>query len=118
LFPDGSGFGYIAYPVRDDGYAFNEGYISRDGKNYPAKATRIPWLRRIIGEGDDASLELESELGITRISAVTAYSHFRLGIAELNGLNLQQGGARYSWGEQSAYGMLERSSHDSLVTIG
>ncbi len=40
---------------------------------------KIPWLRRIIGEGDDVSLELESDLGITKIQGVTALSTFRVG---------------------------------------
>lgn len=118
VFPDGRAFGYIAYPPREDGVALNEGYIFQDGKMYPARAVKIPWLRRIVGEGDDASLELESELGITRIEAVTALSTFRVGNPDIGGLNLQQGGARYSWDGQSAYGMLERSSHESLTTIG
>ena len=85
---------------------------------YPARATRIPWLRRIVGEGDDVSLELESDLGITRIEGVTALSTFRVGNPDIGGLNLQQGGARYTWDGQTAYGMIERSSHESLTTIG
>ena len=60
LFPDGSGFGYIAYPPREDGKALNEGYVFKDGKMYPARAVEIPWLRRIVGQGDDVSLALES----------------------------------------------------------
>ena len=117
-FPDGSGFGYIAYPARPDGSQFNEGYVYQNSTMYPAKAVKIPWLRRIIGEGDDCSLELQSELGITRISAVSALSTFRVGNPDIGGLNLHQGGVKYTWGRQTAYGMIERSSHESLTTIG
>jgi hypothetical protein len=118
IFPDGRAFGYIAYPPREDGSAYNEGYVCQDGRMYPAVATRIPWLRRIIGQGDDASLELESELGITRIDGVTALSTFRIGNPDMGGIDLQQGGVRYTWDGQSAYGMIERSAHESLTTIG
>lgn len=118
VFPDGSAFGYIAYPPRDDGKAYNDGYIFKHGKMYPARAVKIPWLRRIIGEGDDVSLELESDLGITRIKGVTALSTFRVGNPDIGGLNLHQGGVRYSWDGQTAYGMIERSAHESLTTFG
>lgn len=118
LFPDGSGFGYIAYPPRADGKALNEGYVFAQGRMYPAKAVEIPWLRRIVAEGDDVSLALESALGITRIAGTTALSTFRVGNPDIGGLNLQQAGARYVWGDQAAYGMIERSSHESLTTIG
>lgn len=117
VFPDGRAFGYITYPPREDGSALNEGYIFQDGKMYPARAVTIPWLRRIVGEGDDVSLALESELGITHIKGVTALSTFRVGNPDIGGLNLQQGGVRYTWDDQTAYGMIERSAHESLTTI-
>lgn len=117
LFPDGSAFGYIAYPPREDGTAYNEGYIYKDGRMYAARAIKMPWLRRIVSAGDDCSLELESELGITRIEGVSALSTFRVGNPDIGGLNLQQGGVRYTWNGQSAYGMIERSAHESLTTI-
>lgn len=117
VFPDGSAFGYIAYPPREDGKAYNDGYIFHNGKMYPARAVKIPWLRRIVGEGDDVSLELESDLGITRIKGVTALSTFRVGNPDIGGLNLHQGGVRYNWDGQTAYGMIERSAHESLTTV-
>lgn len=118
VFPDGRAFGYITYPPRENGTAYNDGYIFQDGRMYPARAVKIPWLRRIVGEGDDVSLELESALGITRIQGVTALSTFRVGNPDLGGLSLHQGGVRYSWDGQTAYGMIERSAHESLTTIG
>ncbi len=118
IFPDGRGFGCITYPPREDGYRFNEAFVYLDGKMYPAKASKVPWLRRIVGEGDDVSLELESELGVTRIDGLTTLSTFRVGNPDIGGLNLHQGGAKYRWDGQTALGMIERSSHESLTTIG
>jgi hypothetical protein len=112
LFPDGRAFGYIAYPPAEDGRTYNDGYVYQDGRIYPARAVKLPWLRDFVAEGDDASLELESELGITRIAGTTLFSHFDFHNPEMAGgrFNLQQTGARYSWDDQTAYGMLERSS--------
>jgi hypothetical protein len=36
----------------------------------------------------------------------------------MGGLNLQQSGVLYDWDGQQAYGMIERSAHESLTTIG
>lgn len=118
LFPDGRAFGYIAYPPRADGSAYNEGYIYEDGRMIPAKVVDAPWLRRIVGNGDDVSLELESELGRTRIEGTTTLATFRVGNPDLGGLSLQQSGALYRWGEQTAHGMIERSSHADQTTLG
>ncbi|HEX7852733.1 MAG TPA: hypothetical protein VF503_03470 [Sphingobium sp.] len=119
VFPDGRAFGSLAYPPREDGSeGHNDAYVYQDGRFYPAKLKVVPWLRRIVSEGDDVSLELESELGITKIGGVTTPSTFRVGNPDIGGLNLQQGGAMYSWGDQKAFGMIERSAHESLTTIG
>jgi hypothetical protein len=118
LFPDGRAFGYITYPPREDGSpSYNEGYIFQDGRMFPARVAAAPWLRRIVSHGDDVSLELTSELGRTRIEGATTLSTFRVGNPDIGGLNLQQSGVLYRWGGQSAYGMIERSSHESLTTI-
>lgn len=114
LFPDGRAFGFITYPAADDGSEpYNEGYIFQDGRMVRARATRIPWLRRLVGEGDDASLELESELGVTRIEGSTLLTTFRI-MGKSDGLpvdfNLHQGGARYVWDGITSYGMIERST--------
>ncbi|MDB5968621.1 MAG: hypothetical protein JWQ90_1071 [Hydrocarboniphaga sp.] len=120
LFPDGRAFGCLAYPPRDGltDYSYNDAVVYQDGKLYPARIVKAPFLRRIVFEGDDVSVELQSELGHTRIEGVTALSTFRIGNPDIGGLNLQQGGARYTWDGQTAYGMVERSSHESLTTIG
>lgn len=119
LFPDGRAFGFITYPPKPDGTeTYNEGYIYQNGRMIKAKARDAPWLRRIVGSGDDVSVELESELGRTRIEGKTTLSTFRVGNPDIGGLNLQQSGVLYRWGDQIAYGMIERSSHESLTSIG
>jgi hypothetical protein len=119
LFPDGRAFGFITYPPKPDGTeTYNEGYIYHNDRMFKAKAVKTPWLRRIVGSGDDVSVELESELGRTRIEGKTTLSTFRVGNPDIGGLNLQQSGVLYRWGDQTAYGMIERSSHESLTTIG
>lgn len=92
--------------------------VIKDGKLIPARITKAPFLRRIVASGDDASVELESALGTMRIKGVTALSTFRIGNPDIGGLNLQRGGVLYTKDDQRAYGMMERSSHESLTTIG
>jgi hypothetical protein len=113
LFPDGRAFGFITYPPAGDGSKpFNQGYVFQDGRMLPARATRIPWLQGLVGEGEDVSLELESELGVARIEASSVLSTFMI-MGRRDGLpfdfNLQQGGARYTWDGVGSYGMIERS---------
>lgn len=111
LFPDGRAFGYLAYPTHADGSeGWNYGFIWQDGRMYPAKAKVMPWLRDANAEQQDVSLELESELGTTRIGGVTTLSTMRVARSDLFGLSLEQTGVRYDWDGQTAYGMLERSS--------
>lgn len=120
VFPDGRAFGYIAYPLRPDeseADRYNIGYIYQDGKIYPARATKIPFLRTIMARGDDVSLELESELGTTSIGGTTELCTFHLGNKGMNGFNNQQSGVRYSWDGMTSFGMIERSSPAELCTI-
>jgi hypothetical protein len=118
VFPDGRAFGYIAYPPKEDGSQYNEGYVYQDGRMHPAKAVRIPWLRNIVPAGDDVALELESELGTVRIEGATTLSTFRIANPHMPGFNLQQSGVRYRWGDQEAIGMIERSAKEELTRIG
>jgi prepilin-type processing-associated H-X9-DG protein len=117
VFPDGRAFGYIAYPPRADGSTYNEGYIYQDGRMYPAHATKIPFLRNIMPSGDDVSLELESELGVTRIAGSTTLCTFHLGNPGVNSMNNQQSGVRYTWDGMTAFGMIERSSPGDQTKI-
>jgi prepilin-type processing-associated H-X9-DG protein len=119
VFPDGRAFGCLVYPPLADGTErYNDAILYQDGRLVRARVVKTPFLRRIVFSGDDVSVELESELGHTRIEGVTALSTFRVGNPDIGGLNLQQGGALFTWDGQSAYGMVERSSHESLTTIG
>jgi hypothetical protein len=121
VFPDGSAFGSLAYPPREGSsgeYSYNDAVIYKNGRLYQARIIRAPFLRRIVPSGDEMVLELESELGRTVIEATTALTTFRVGNPDIGGLNLQQGGALFRWGNQKAYGMCERSSHESLTTFG
>lgn len=117
VFPDGRAFGYIAYPPRADGSTYNEGYVYQDGKMYRARATKIPFLRNIMPSGDDVSLELESELGVTRIAGATTLATFHIGNPGTNSLNNQQSGVRYTWDGLTSFGMIERSSPADLTKI-
>lgn len=121
IFPNGNGFGYIAYPPlsgEDPDDTYNEGYVYQNGRWYPAKARNIPFLRTLLPRGDDVSVELESELGITRIGGSTALGIIKVGSPDTMGLTLQQGGALYSWDGQEAYGMIERSSLVENTVVG
>jgi hypothetical protein len=111
VFPDGRAAGYEARPVHDDGHEpYNEGFVYVDGRMHRARATKMPWLRELAERGADLSFELESELGTTRIEGVSELTTYMLMSEKMHGLDLHQGGARYSWDGQSAYGMIERSA--------
>jgi hypothetical protein len=119
VFPDGRAFGCLVYPPLADGTErYNDAVIYQDGRLVPARVVNAPFLRRIVFAGDDVSVELRSEFGTVKIKGVTALSTFRVGNPDIGGLNLQQGGALFTWDGQSAYGMVERSSHESLTTFG
>jgi len=123
IFPDGRAFGFIAYPANETKSEYNVGYVYQDGKMYPARATRIPFIRRVIAEGEDVSLELETELGRHRIGGTTGLSTFRVNNAEMAalgaaGFTLQQGGARYTWDGMATYGMIERSATGKQMEEG
>ena len=117
VFPDGRAFGVITYPPAEDGTTYNNGYLYQDGKWYQARSLNPPFLRRIMAEGDDVSLELETELGITRIGGRTELATFHIGNPGVNGMNNQQGGVRYTLDGMTAYGMIERSSPAELCTL-
>ncbi|MFT4027862.1 MAG: hypothetical protein QM676_13830 [Novosphingobium sp.] len=122
VFPDGRAFGYIAYPPlpgEDPEKTYNEGYVWQDGRWYPARARNIPFLRKLMPSGDDVSVELETELGTVRIGGTTHYGIIKVGSPDTMGLTLQQGGVKYTLGDQTAYGMIERSSlvEDTVVAI-
>ncbi len=122
LFPSGKGFGYIAYPPRDDGQpTFNEGYVfSGDGELIPARVLRAPWIDKLQALGQDVSVVLETEGTEVRIEGETIVSSWDIAhddttwavqamSKEVNFPPLQQAGVRYRWDGEETYGMLERS---------
>jgi hypothetical protein len=123
LFPSGRGFGYIAYPPRDDGRAtFNEGYLfGGDGDLIAARVVQAPWLKRLQALGQDVSVVFETGGGIVRIEGETVASTFDVSHDDetwaIQALGkeipafppLQQAGVRYRWDGEETYGMLERS---------
>lgn len=120
VFPDGRAFGYIAYPLRpgeSEKERYNIGYLYQNGRMYPARARSIPFLRKIMPRGDDVSVELETEFGVTKIGGTTDLSTFHLGNQAVSGFNNQQSGACYRLDGMTAFGMIERSSPADLCTI-
>jgi prepilin-type processing-associated H-X9-DG protein len=114
LFPDGRGFGYIAYPPRDDGRdTYNEGYFfPGDGPLIPARVVDAPWLRTTKPSGEDVSCVLETADGTAvRVDGRTLASTFMIMPPEVGGgLQLQQAITRYTLDGETANGMLERST--------
>jgi hypothetical protein len=117
VFPDGRAFAHITYPPREDGGIFSIGFIWQEGQWHKARCVNPPFLRRVMERGDDVTLELESDLGITRIEGITELATFHLGNPGVNGMTNQQGAARYRWDGQEAMGMIERSSPAALIEI-
>ena len=114
LFPSGRGFGYIAYPPRQDGKAtYNEGYVFEgNGELVPARVIQAPWLHALAPKGDDVSCVLETPQGTVTVRGETALSTFMIMPPDVGGggLQLQQAIVRYSWDGEESVGMLERST--------
>lgn len=108
-FGDGSAFGCNVFPKKEGQPDYNTGYICKDGKTYDAKVVEAPWLGDLKTHGDDVSLVLESELGRTRITGETLLTTFKPAWDLMGGLSLEQSGVRFTWGDQTAIGMIERS---------
>ena len=121
MFPGGRGFGYIAYPPRQDGLpTYNEGYVfDGEGALTPAWVVEAPWLRRLQPKGEDVSVVLETAAGTTRIEGTSIMSNFMV----MRGVGsnpdfpvLQQALARYTWEGETANGMMERSTRGDQIT--
>lgn len=110
LFPDGRAFALCAYPPRADGTTYNDGYVYTGGVMYPARGRLIPHMEKLVASGEDVSVEMEYELGVARIEGVSLFNTFQVGLVEMPGFTLQQGGAKYSWDGQTTFGMMERSN--------
>jgi hypothetical protein len=130
VFPSGKAFGYIAYPPRPDGTtSYNEGYIFDGTKMIPAKVIEAPWLTRFVPLGGVVDLVLETVGSPVRLKGMTNVSTFIVpgkpvsgggqvgGMEETMSIPLHQGGARYEWDSEMAYGMIERSNLGGRVTL-
>ena len=117
VFPDGTAFGHITYPSDDEGNeTYNEGYVFVDGRMHKARSRKQPWLRRLLERGDDASVEMAYDGGVLQIGGTTELCTFKVRNPDLGAaFDLQQTAVRYTLGEQSAFGMMERSAFSELV---
>jgi prepilin-type processing-associated H-X9-DG protein len=114
-FPSGRAFGYITYPAREDGKpTYNEGYLfDGDGPLIPARVVEAPWLRRMVPRGqpvrvvfetDDGRTEtIDGETLVSSFSAIPVTGDFTFPV-------LHQSIVRYTWGDETAHGMMERST--------
>lgn len=109
-FPDGRAFGCNVFPKLAGRPEYNTGYLYKDGRFYDAKVVEAPWLRGMLFAGEDMSVTLESELGLTRIEGESLLSTFKPGNPRMGGLTLNQGGVRFTWDGQVAIGLTERSA--------
>ena len=115
VFPSGRAFGYITYPPRDDGVpTYNEGYLfDGDGALVPARVVEAPWLRRMQPRGQQFRVVLETDDGRTETihgeSVVSVFAAIPV-TDEMSFPVLQQAIVRYTWGDETANGMMERST--------
>jgi hypothetical protein len=120
LFPDGRGFATIAYPLREgesENERYNVAYWYDGTTMHCARASKIPFLRNLMPEGDDVSLALEGAFGTVEIGGATTLSSFHIGNLGVAGMNNQQGSVRYALGGMTAIGMIERSSPVELCAL-
>jgi hypothetical protein len=111
LFPSGRGFSAIWLLPNH----YRPGYIVDAGRLVPARPVEVSWMRSMEPDaGEDVSLVLESELGRHEITGHVAYSRYIPFGEEFETegfwpLHWQQGGVRYAWDGEEAYGNIERS---------
>jgi hypothetical protein len=115
LFPSGRAFGFIHYRPRPDGSVkYHEGWVlDGDGAVLPARVVDTPWLRGMRPGREDVSFTLRTPAGDIAVEAETFAAAFtpERPIGEGRTFpDLQQGIARYRWGGEQAYGMIERST--------
>jgi hypothetical protein len=131
LFPSGRAFGLMRFPSKDgpegrtlEGLRFNEGFVVQDGRMYPARVLQSTWLDTFTPAGERSQIRLTSELGEAVIDVETAAVAWRtiftnteagrylrgFGVWGPGTFVMGQGGARYTWDGESAYGQIERST--------
>jgi hypothetical protein len=119
-FPSGRAFGYIHYTPRPDGSVkYHEGWILDDGEVVPAKVVDTPWKRGWDAAGEDVSFTLRTRRGDITIGGESHASVFNPAAAVGAGVSFpptQQGLVRYTWDGEEAFGMIERSTRDDLLS--
>ena len=111
LFPSGKAFGAIIMAPGPEGpVAFNEAFLyTPDGQRHAARVVQAPWMTRLRGRGDDASLVLEGAPGTVRIEGEVLLSLFDHHYFEMADTSiLHQGTARYLWDGEQTIGLIER----------
>ena len=111
LFPSGRAFaGIIMAPGPEGPEAFNEAFLyDGRGGRIPARVVQAPWMSRLVENGDDASLVLDSAQGTVRIQGTVLSSLFDRSLFEMADTSiLHQGTARYVWDGEEAIGLIER----------
>ena len=122
VFPSGKAFGFNCYPPREDGEpSYNEGYVfDGSGELKAARAVDVPWLDRLQANGDDVSFVIETEDGPVAVAGTTFINTRSIAkgseVLPPNFPIVQQAHARYSWGDEQACGMVERSSTPDKIT--
>jgi hypothetical protein len=114
--PSGRAFGTIHYRPRPDGtVVYREGWVLDGGELLAAKVEATPWMTTTRPAGEDVSFTLATAAGEVRIEGETFVSSLRPPRPVGDGTAfplLQSGIARYRWGDEEAFGMIERSSRE------
>ena len=128
LFPSGRAFGVMAFPARSDGTpAYSEGFVFDGRRKVYARLVEAPWMTGFVPHGGPVDVVLETGEGRIRITGKTHDSTFIAAGDPMFGdwphdgaraLPFHQGGALYTWGGESAYGMIERSLPGEQMTAG
>jgi hypothetical protein len=115
VFPSGRAFGYLTFPPRADGLpTYNEGYVfDGEGALVPARVVEAPWLRKLQPRGQHVEVVLETDDGrvetITGETLVSVFAAIPV-TSEMSFPVLHQSIVRYTWGDERANGMMERST--------
>jgi hypothetical protein len=127
VFPSGRAFAIMTFPPRPDGSpSYAEAFVYDDAKMHPAKIIEVQWLTKIVPDGGDVSVVVETKAhGQIRIGGLTHGSTYSVQGQSIhldwshevapNACTFSQGGARYEWDGEKAYGMVERSLPDDKI---
>lgn len=123
LMPSGKAFGVNTFPPRDDKPNFNEGYIfDGSGELIPAKAVVVPWMKDLQAGGEPLKLVLETDDG--RQETITGETYIACRSVSTGSVDLpedwpivQQAHAKFTWGDETTTGMIERSTAPSKMKL-